>query len=133
MYSKVILALCFVFCTTAHAHEMTPAYPQLKSSYIEGVSSAKMKLFNRRNDVSYYLIEVFTSDFKPIPFASSSISTVSSKIIMVGYNKSKIFDVYIRSSDIDRAVYICTQSKLLKQTDQISLITSRVCSKIKDK
>lgn len=133
MYCKVIIALCFVFCTTAYAHEMTPAYPQLKPSYIEGVSSTKMKLFNRRKDVSYYLIEVFTSDFKPIPFASTSLSTVSSKVVRVGHNKSKMFDVYIRSSDLDRAVYICTQSKLLKQTDQISLITSRVCSKIKDK
>ncbi len=129
MYSKIILSFCFVLCTVfqSYAHEMTPAYPKLKTSYIDGVSVTKMKLFNRREEVEYYQIEVFTFDFKPVPFASTD------KIIKIGFNKYKIFDVYIKSSDIDKAVYICTQSKLFKETNQISLITSRVCSKIKDK
>ena len=43
-----------------------------------------------------------TSDFKPIPFASSSISTVSSKVIKVGYNKSKIFDDYLHVFSWDK-------------------------------
>lgn len=106
---------------------MTPAYPNLTPSYIEGVSVAKMKLFNRREDVEYYEIEVFTWDFEPVPFASES------KVIKIGFHKSKLFDVYIRSNDIDKVVYICTQSKLFKGTNQITLITSRICSKIKDK
>ncbi len=127
MYSKIILALCFVFCSSVHAHEMTPAYPELKPSYIEGVSSTTMKLFNRRNDVEYYDIQVFTFDWKPVPFASEY------KTINIGFNKSKIFEVYIRSEDIDTVVYICTESKLFKGTDQIALITSRICSKIKDR
>ena len=50
---------------------MTPAYPKLKTSYIDGVSVTKMKLFNRREEVQYYQIEVFTFDFKPVPFAST--------------------------------------------------------------
>lgn len=129
MYSKIILSFCFVLCTAfqSYAHEMTPAYPKLKTSYIDGVSVTKMKLFNRREEVQYYQIEVFTFDFKPVPFASTD------KIIKIGFNRYKTFDVYIKSNDIDKAVYICTQSKLLKETNQISLITSRVCSKIKDK
>tara|TARA_R110000850_G_scaffold156948_3_gene281149 strand:- start:423 stop:776 length:354 start_codon:yes stop_codon:yes gene_type:complete len=112
---------------SGYAHEMTPAYFKLKPSYIEDVSVTSMKLFNRRDDVKYYDIEVFTFDWKPIPFASEY------KTINIGYNKSKLFDVYIRNNDIDKVVYICTQSKLFKGTNQITLITSRICSKIKDR
>lgn len=112
-------------CTSLHAHEMTPAYPKLESSYVAGVSVAKLKLFNRRSDVSWYEIGVFTSDWKPVPFASTS------NIIEVGYNKRKLFDVYIRSKDIDKAVYICTESKVFKGKEQVTLVSSRICSKIK--
>jgi len=125
MYSKVIIALGVVFCTSLQAHEMTPTYPKLVSSYIEGVSVAKMKLFNRRDDVEYYEIGVFTEDWKSIPFASTS------KVVRVKHNKRKLFEVYIRSRDIPKAVYICTESKVFKSTEQVTLISSRICSKIK--
>ena len=69
---------------------MTPAYPKLKQSYIDGVYVTKMKLFNRRKEVEYYAIQVFTHDWKPLPFASTS------KIINVGHNKRKLFEVYIQ-------------------------------------
>ena len=84
MYRQVIIALCL--CSSLHAHEMTPAYPKLKSSYVEGVSVTNLKLFNRRNDVSWYKIGVFTDKWKPVPFASTS------NVIEVGYNKRKSFD-----------------------------------------
>jgi hypothetical protein len=125
MYRQVIIALCL--CTPLHAHEMTPAYPKLESSYVDGVSVAKLKLFNRRSDVSWYEIGVFTSDWKPVPFASTS------NIIEVGYNKRKLFNVYIRSKDIAKAVYICTESKVFKGKEQVTLVSSRICSKIKQK
>ena len=125
MYSKVIIALGVVFCTSLQAHEMTPTYPVLTPSYIDGVYVTKMKLFNRRNDVEYYEIGVFTSKWKPIPFASTS------KVIKIGYNKRKLFEVYIRAADIAKAVYICTESKVFKSTEQVTLISSRICSKIK--
>jgi len=123
MYSKVIIAVCL--CSSLHAHEMTPAYPKLESSYVEGVSVANLKIFNRRSDVSWYEIGVFTNNWKPVPFASTT------NIIEVGYNKKKIFDVYIRSRDIVKAVYICTESKVFKGKEQVTLIASRICSKIK--
>lgn len=125
MYSKVTLVLSFIFCTSLYAHEMTPTYPKLVSSYIEGVSVAKMKLFNRRDDVEYYEIGVFTEDWKSIPFASTS------KVVKVKHNKRKLFEVYIRSRDVAKAVYICTESKVYKSTKQVTLISSRICSKIK--
>ena len=125
MYSKIIIALGVVFCTSLQAHEMTPTYPVLKPSYIDGVSVTKMKLFNRRNDVEYYEIGVFTSKWEPIPFASTS------KVIKIGYNKRKLFEVYIRAADIAKAVYICTESKVYESTEQVTLVSSRICSKIK--
>tara|TARA_R100000541_G_scaffold28418_3_gene37740 strand:+ start:348 stop:734 length:387 start_codon:yes stop_codon:yes gene_type:complete len=125
MYSKVIVALGFVFCTSLNAHEMTPTYPKLEPSYVDGVSVAKMKLFNRRSDVQFYEIGVFTSKWKPLPFASTT------KVIKIGYNKRKLFEVYIRAADITKAVYICTESKVYKSTEQVTLIASRICSKIK--
>ena len=36
------------------AHEFTPTYPKLKTSYVEGVLYATMTLFNARDDVEYY-------------------------------------------------------------------------------
>ena len=123
MYSKVALLL-FALNLNAQAHEMTPAYPKFNYSYIEGVYVAKMFLFNRRNDVSYYQIGVFTLDWKEIPFASTS------KLIKVKHAKKYPFDVYIRNSDLDRVGYICTISKVFKGEEQKALITSRICSKI---
>tara|TARA_R110001583_G_scaffold25395_10_gene91922 strand:- start:309 stop:695 length:387 start_codon:yes stop_codon:yes gene_type:complete len=125
MYSKIILLVGLVFCTSLNAHEMTPTYPKLKPSYVDNVFVAKMKLFNRRNDVEYYEIGVFTNKWKALPFASTS------KVIKIGYNKTKLFEVYIRAIDIAKAVYICTESKVFKSTEQVTLISSRICSKIK--
>ena len=124
MYSKVIL---FFLCLSlqAHAHEMTPTYPALAPSYINGVSVAKMRLFNRREDVGYYQILVYTEDWLPISFASEE------KIIKIGYNKTKSFNVYVRSVDLDKTVYISTVSKVFKGTNQIALVSSMICSKIK--
>ena len=104
---------------------MTPAYPVLDSSYINGVVVAKMKLFNRRKDVDYYQIEVFTEDWKPVSFATTA------RVLKVDYNKNKLFDVYIRFVDVKRARYICTTSKIFKGGNQETLVSSMICSKIK--
>ena len=104
---------------------MTPAYPTLKQSYIDGVYVTKMKLFNRRKEIEYYAIQVFTDNWKSIPFASTS------KVIKVGYNRRKLFEVYIRLKDINKATYICTESKVFKSKEQVTLVSSKICSKIK--
>jgi hypothetical protein len=122
------LYLIFVLCLLgfqSNAHEMTPAYPILDSSYIDGVVVAKMKLFNRREDVEYYQIEVFTEKWKPVNFATTT------RVLKVGYNKTKLFDVYIRFADVKKARYICTTSKLFKGGGQETLVSSMICSKIK--
>jgi len=123
MYRKIVL-IFMLLGFQAQAHEMTPAYPKFKLSYIEGVSVTKMSLFNRRSEISYFEIGVFTADWKQIPFASTS------KLIKVRYTKRYPFEVYVRNEDLDRVQYICTISKILKGEEQISQIASRICSKV---
>jgi|TARA_R110000772_G_scaffold98930_1_gene198453 hypothetical protein len=103
---------------------MTPAYPKFSNSYINNVSTTKMKLFNKREDISYYKVEVLTNDWKPIAFASTN------KIIKLDYNKTILFDVYVQTKDIKHVVYICTVSKNFKQEKKVTLVASRICSKI---
>ena len=111
--------------SVCHAHEMTPAYPKLKPSHVQKIYVTTLKVFNLRNDVNYYEIGVFTGEWKPVPFATKS------KVIKVSLNKTKSFDVYVRSVDIKKVVYICTVSKLHPSKKQITLVSSRICSKIK--
>lgn len=104
---------------------MTPTYPDLKVSHITKVHVAKVRILNLRSDVRYYSFSVFTADWKPIPFASQN------RVVEVQTNKSKIVEIYIRSKDADRVVYICSESKLFKGTEKVSLVSSRICSKVK--
>jgi hypothetical protein len=104
---------------------MTPTYPELRPSYVDGLYSTKMKLFNRRDDVIYYEIDVFDSNWKQIPFASQN------KLIKIGYLERTEFELFIRGDDFKRVEYICTTSKLLKSDTGKAAVMSRICSKIK--
>jgi hypothetical protein len=106
------------------SHELTPTYPTLRSSFYDDVYTTTMLLFNRREDVSYYQIEVFDADWNSVPFASET------NVIKVEHLERKYFDVYVKKSDVGVATYICTRSKLLK-ADETSIINSRICSKLK--
>ena len=123
MPGKIIL-IFMLLGFQAQAHEMTPAYPKFSYSHISGVSVAKMLLWNRRDDTSYYQIGVFTGDWKEIPFASMQ------KLIKVKHTKKYPFEVYIRNSDLERVTYICTSSKSFKGEGQRTIVTSRICSKV---
>lgn len=110
--------------TVVSAHEMTPAYPVLKPTYVAGVVKAEMSLFNSREDVEYYQIDLFDLNFTNLPFSSKY------RIIKVGYKERKDFIVYIRELDLDEATYICTTSKVKKKTQSRTLVVSRICSRI---
>jgi hypothetical protein len=118
--------LVLALSSTASAHELTPTYPKLRSSYVDGVSVTSMLLFNRREDIRYYEIEVFNKEWERIAFATSS------RILTVNYLERKSFEVYIRDKDKKYATYICTRSKLIKNDKQVetSVIASRICSKL---
>ena len=84
-----------------------------------------MELFNSRSDVKYYEILVYNESFEPLKFATQD------RIVEVGYLKRKSIEVFIREQDRYRVTYICSKSKLLKGTGTATLVSSRICSKIK--
>jgi len=125
MIRNCVAAAAFLLCGSAAAHEMTPSLPKLIPSYVDGVSYATMKIWNRRQDVTYYEIMIFDEDWNPIQFATSN------KIIEIGYLETRSFEIYVRNFDIEKLEYICTTSKFLKDEVTASSITSRICSRIK--
>jgi hypothetical protein len=123
---KLIMYLMVAFAvSSAVAHEMTPTYPSLRPSHLQGVWTTTMEMFNKRQDVEYYEIGVFTKDWEPIPFVSSY------KVVHLTYLGHLSFDIYIREKDKERATYICSRSKLRKEDAQRTAVSSRICSKIK--
>jgi hypothetical protein len=109
----------------AWGHELTPTYPELKTSYLSGVLKAEMHLFNSRKDINYYSVSVYDKDWKPVKFATES------KIIQMDYLDHRDIEVYVRKKDQEKAHYICTKSKILKSKSAPALVASRICSKIK--
>ena len=121
-----IMSLMMVsLMSTANAHEMTPTYPKLEASHLDGVVKATMSMFNKREDVEYYEIGVFDSEFKPVPFVTSY------NIIKLDYLGHVTFDVYIRKDDIGKATYVCSRSKLRKDNKVRTAVASTICSKFK--
>lgn len=109
----------------ALAHEMTPTYPKLEPSHLDNVYMVTMEMFNKRDDVEYYEIGVFDEEWNPIPFVTSY------KIIRLRYLGHVSFDVYIRKQDVSRAEYICSKSKLRKDSNSKTAISSKICSRFK--
>ena len=107
------------------AHQFTPTYPELSLSYVKGVYKADMLLFNNRQEISYYAIGVYDKDWKPVKFATEN------RIVKMEHLERKNITVYIREEDKEKALYICSKSKTLVDYAQTSIVTSRICSKIK--
>ena len=107
------------------AHEMVPTYPSWKQSAFQDVVQTTMEMFNKREDVDYYEIGIFDKDWNPIPFVSSY------KVFKLKYLGHVQFDVYINKKDKERAVYICSKSKLRKSDEVRTAISSKICSKFR--
>ena len=110
----------------AYGHEMVPTYPRLEVSHVDGLLKTTMKMFNKRADVEYYEIGVFDENFNPIPFVSAY------NVFKLEYLGHVTFDIYIRASDKDRAVYVCSKSKIRKDSNTKTAISSKICSKFKE-
>ena len=122
MYRSVILLL---LCGSVAAHDMTPTYPKWKMSFIPSAKVTTMKVFNKRADVQWYQIGIFTSDFEPIPFVTRY------KIIKIDYLKHVEFDVYINEENAKHAEYICSTSKLRGNDSFKPIVESKICSRFK--
>lgn len=118
----MVLILVGLGYRAASAHEMVPAYFNLKESPVENVYEATFKLFNRRDDVDYYQVLVYDKDWNNLPFASFD------RVFKLEYLKRKEIKVYIQEKHIFDVTYVCTQSKLYK--GEGAYVASRICSKI---
>lgn len=123
---KLLVTLFVVIGGHANAHQFTPTYPKFETSFIQGVQQAKMELFNKRSEVWFYEIDVFDQDWNKLPFASSQ-----GKIVRIEYLETKTIDVYVKTQDVSKVTYICTESRLLKQDVKGTAVSSRICSKVK--
>jgi len=124
MYRTVILLLSLLG-GYASAHQFTPTYPKLLNTYVEGVKVINMNIFNSREEISWYSINVYDKDWNSIAFASSS------KLINLEHLERKNIEIFIQDKDKDRVTYICSKSKILASVKEPALIMSRICSKIK--
>lgn len=119
----IFIILCY--SSVADAHEWTPTYFQWRPSYVEGISTTTMKLRNARKGVVYYELSVLDSEMNPIRFAASS------RILYVPYLRRASVDIYVPTKKVDQAVYICSRSKIRKDGQSKTFISSRICSKVK--
>ena len=119
-----IITLGMLVTFGASAHEMTPAYPEVKTSHVKNVVKVEMSLFNSREEIRYYQIDLFDLNWMNIPFSTTY------RIMKVEYKEHKAFDVYIRERDMPEAVYLCTTSKVRKTDQSRTLISSRICSRL---
>jgi hypothetical protein len=123
---RYLIILLLLMSGYASAHEFTPTYPKLKQSYVEGILYTTMTLFNARKDVQYYEMGVFDEEWNKVPFS------VVEPIMFIKHLERKEIEVYIREKDRDRALYICSKSKLIVEGASKTSVATRICSKIKE-
>ena len=124
MIRSIFLFVLLTATSVVRSHEMVPTYPVLQPAFVSGLQKLNMTLFNKRAEVEYYEIGVFTSEWEPVPFVSNY------KVFKIPYLSTVTFDVYIRDEDKNRATYICSQSKLRKEQVTRTTDSSRICSKV---
>jgi len=124
VYTTIIRFLLLLFVSgSAMAHELTPTYPELRSSYMNDVYEVKLKMWNARVDVEYYKIEVTDKDWNDVPFITTE------KVFKLEHFGRRNISIFLPSDTT--ATYICTRSMLEKGNASKSIISSKVCSKIK--
>lgn len=122
---RYVLVMLLLFGHSVSAHEMVPTYPKLEPAFVDGLYKTTMTMFNKRPEVEYYEIGVFTQDWEPIKFVSNY------KVYKIPYLSTVSFDIYVRSEDRYRVTYICSVSKLRKSTTPRTAVSSKICSKVK--
>lgn len=123
---KHYLAVAALASGPVVAHELTPTYPKLTPSYIPGVMSTHVVLWNARQEIDFYKVDVLDADMNPVSFIATG-----GDLKKVDYLGRAHIEIFVREEDQDKATYICTESRLRKGSVQRSLVASKVCSKIK--
>lgn len=120
--------LVFLLCITGEAvqaHQFTPTYPRFEPAYVDGVVYTKMEIFNKRREVEYYELGVFNKNWEPVSFAAED------RILRVRYLETKKINIYVKTEDLGSVTYICTESRLRKEDVKDTVISSKICSKVK--
>lgn len=120
-----LVSLLFVVGGPVQAHQFTPTYPKFEPAYVDGVMQTKMEIFNKRREVEYYELGVFTYDWQPLKFAAED------RILRVRYLETKKINIYVKDEDLSKVTYICTESRLRKEDVKDTVISSKICSKVK--
>ena len=86
-------------------------------------------MLNYNPNIDWVEEQKFDANGMPIPmhFGNNLVGEPVAKSMPV---RMRDEDVHA-AADIAKAVYICTESKIYKSTEQVTLISSRICSKIK--
>jgi hypothetical protein len=121
----IIATMALIISSAAYSHEMVPTYPKLEPAYVDGLYRTTMTMFNKRPEVEYYEIGVFTQDWEPIKFVSNY------KVYKVPYLSTVSFDIYVRSEDRYDVTYICSVSKLRQSSRTRTAVSSKICSRVK--
>jgi len=123
----IIIVLSAIFVADkASAHEMVPTYPVLKPSRFDGLVQTTVTVFNKRPEVEYYEVGVFTEEWEPLKFVSNY------KIYKIPYLSTVAVDIYMRKEDKYKVTYICSVSKLRKEElTTRTAVSSKICSKVK--
>ena len=92
-----------------------------------GIWMTELKLFNKREEISYYEFNVFDEKWNAVKFATPQ------RVQKIPYLITENIEIYIKDEDVENATYICSTSKLIKEKGGIfgQSISSRICSKIK--
>ena len=90
------------------------------------ILTTEVEIFNLRKDAQWFELSVLDEDMNPVTFATSE------RIFQVKHLERKNVDLFIRKTDVQRAVYVCTRSRLKPNEVQSTGIQSRICSKFKD-
>ena len=118
------LILLILVSSSVIAHEQTPTYATWSPSHIEGVVKTEVQIFNKRDDVDYFEIEVFTPDFESLSFVTTW------NIIEVAYLERKSIDIYMTEANSLGAQYICSMSKIRSEDLSATGIASQICTKL---
>lgn len=125
MIRTVVGVVLLMLSFQSVSHEMVPTYPEWRRGIYPGVLTTTIEIFNKRRDVEYYEIGVFDKDWQPIYFVADY------QVIQLKYLSSASIDIYIARENRDRAEYVCSRSKIRKDTDIRTAVTSRICSRFK--
>lgn len=121
----LVLSLALLFAPYVYSHEMVPTYPKWSHGIYPGILTTTVEIFNKRKDVEYYEIGLFDKDWNPVFFVAEY------KVIKLRYLSSASIDIYISKENKDKVEYVCSRSKLKKEKDVRTAVSSRICSRFK--